>query len=941
MNQEKLVVLTLFMLLLLPLAFSAEPMEVTNPLPTFVIQYDESSAPVRVDSVQLRDLFQNVYQLSGPIVNSPTNPHIFNYTSTRYLTNKDYIFTINANDTQGNPREDTIHIIVNVDYMPIYVTSPLSPLFSEGNSQDFAVGTTLPFTLHLRTADDVICRIKTSSLGGQEPLLEWNSAATTFNDGDLTPSKDHELTVVADAQGDNTVLQGRALNYNNLFLNSYLVVCKQEAEPEPVYHLKEIYVGYDTTPPSQTISFSPTFMENFADVSTVMTVSTNEDLIMCEYALQPPIQLYPPSILPSPLTSFTDLFRTKNKTFDFNDYKELELSFNTPYTYTLVTNCTNPAGLWSEASASFTIELSTLLRMTLAETHFSVAKPTLTLTTNLASTCWYEEDDLVYATSSNNLEHTFTSKTFSEGNNPFEIHCLSEQGNLESKTFTIVIDSKAPLAPIIKSGKDLCEPRFELHLGAPDPRDTVAYNISLYTGSSTTADNRIAGPEQTSFTDRDVLFTTGNRPTPTINQSYTWEVFAIDRAGNKGTSVKHTITSVPFDSLTCDVTPPQMRAKAEKLSSGYEVNISCSDAESGCADNFRLLTIALNETCNFDQGVSTPYTANPLLYEEDTQLCYVGSDNAGNEKTGKLVLELDNLQLIEQLCENGFKDTDEEGIDCGGVCPDECPEEELDEYELGQEDDDQDDAQDDANLDDDDDSVISCLDDFDCPLGELCMQGICKPDSSQSAKDSFLPWLLIILGILFILGGVGYIVYAEKQKQEYAKQKARYQQSSQETAAMAAKRLADEKKYLEELKKKRLAGEQKRSKLSEEKKSERSKLLDAFAAEESESGETEKETTPSSLTDESLTSSVSKETASKEETSSLPKSTSQEPSKLDEGLTDEFVLLDDLGKPKKDGSTDSPSSKDVFSDLQKLNKKTKDIKKDKSTQEDADETSTN
>jgi hypothetical protein len=940
MNQEKLVVLTLFALLLLPLAFSAEPVVVTNPLPTFVVTYDESSAPVTIESVRLRDLFTNLYDLSGPVTYPPGNPYKFNYTSTRYLTNKDYIFTINALDIEGNPREDTIHIIVDVDYMPIYVTSPLSPLFSDETTQDFAVGTSLPFTLELRTADDVICRIKTSSLGGQEPLAEWNSAATSFNDGDLTPTKNHEISVVTDAQGDNTVLPGRALNYNNLFLNSYLVVCKQNAEPEPVYHLKEIYVGYDLTPPEQTVTFTPDFMEDYADVSTAMSIFTTGDLVMCDYALAPAIPTEPASSLPSPLTGFADLFSITNKTFDFNTYKQA-LEFNTPYEFTLTTNCTNPAGLWNEVAESFTIQLSTLLRMTLAETHFSVPKPTLSLTTNLASTCWYEDDGVITNfTSANRLTHTFSALSFEEGTTPFSVSCLSEQGVLETRTFSIVIDSKAPLAPIIKSGKDLCEPRFELHLGAPDPRDSVAYNVSLYTGTTTSADNRIAGPEQTSFTDRDVLFTTGSRPTPTINQSYTWEVYAIDRAGNKGTTVKHTITSVPFDSLTCDVTPPRMRTKAEKMLTGYEVNITCSDAESGCANSFRLSTIATNETCDFTKGVATPYTAIPLLIEEDAQLCYVGSDNAGNEKTGKLVLELDNLQLIEQLCENGFKDTDEEGIDCGGVCPDECPEEELDEYELGQEDDDQDDDQDDAQ-DDDTDSVTSCLDNFDCPPGELCVQGICKPDSSQSAKDSFLPWLLIILGIFFIIGGVGYIVYAEKQKQEYAKQKARYQQSSQETAAMAAKRLADEKKYLEELKKKRLAGEQKRSKLSEEKKSERSKLLDAFAADETESDETEKEATPSSLTDEASQSSFPKEAVSKKDSSSLTKSPTQEPSKLDEGLTDEFVLLDDLGKPKKDGSTDSPSSKDVFSDLQKLNKKAKDIKKDKPTQEDTDETSTN
>ncbi len=918
MIAKKALVLALFFIAITPFVFSAEPITVLNPYPLFSVEYLESNAPISISEVFLTDDLDNQYKLIGPVVNDKDNPWIFNYSSKYYLLNNHYNFQIYAEDVSKNPRQDIFSINIAVDQMPIYVHSPLSPLFANDDKQDFAVGNSTPFEMELHTAGPATCRIKSHSLATRSSEEEWSSSSREFNEGSLVEVFSHNMTLISTSSNDNFLLPISALNYDNLFDNSFLVICQQDADPEPTYHMKIIYAGYDSSPPSQTVSFDPPLIEDFSDVSTVMYVATTGDLVACSYILTQPNEIVQGN-LPQTVNSFTDLFSSTTKNFTFNNIRT-NFVFGQRYNFSVVVNCTNPAGLWSITEGNFAVQLSTVLRMSLSETHFSNTKPTITLTTNLAADCWYTEgSNTTPLVTTDGLSHVISDKTFVNGNNDLSITCKADQAGLETHTYRIVIDTLKPLAPIIGSGTDYCKSRLSLLLLAPEPEDDVRYNVSLYNSSTLSDENRIYGPELTSFTDDDLNVKISRSVKTYQNSSYTWKVYAIDRAENAGPTAKHTMKRVSPDSITCDFTPPFVNVDLEKTDAGYEINISCKDAESGCTDTYRLSQIATNMTCNYSKGLPTLYTSNPLNFTEDIKLCYTIMDRADNEKTGKVKLTLDAQQQIEQDCTNGYKDLDEEGIDCGGVCGSDnpCPEKVIDEFIAGE---------DNETVEDEDDESIEdyefeCYDDFDCGFNEVCTSNECVASEKES---SFLGLLLLILGTVFMVGGIGYIVYAENKKEEYNKQKALHQeQNSQTSAEMAAKQLANEKKYLEELKRKHEAGEEKKSHLSQEKKDERSKILGEFDTEEDETSR-QSESEKVEEKDKPLFTPHEEELEVKKITDE-----EKEPAKLDEGLEGDFVDVEKLGKKETDLGKEE--EKDAFDDLKKINEKQKKKNDEEST----------
>ncbi|MCF7798759.1 hypothetical protein K9M74_02545 [Candidatus Woesearchaeota archaeon] len=912
--------LFLVLLVMIPFVLALpEPTIIHNPYPTFSLAYDENNAPIQIESVQLENKNKLIYPLNQTANNSPTSPWQFNYTSTYYLPNDDYTFTISAIDVNKNPREDIYSFTVDVDSMPIVVLSPQHPLF---DTQDFAVGTSLPFNVSIETAADVVCRIRSYTTDVTDLEAEFNRAAFFFNEQSPTSQTTHNITIVANPAGSNTLLQGLPLDYADLSRNDYFVICKQNNLGESAYHAKIVYIGYDATPPEITIDFEPKTIVDFSDVTTTMNLSSSGDLVVCDYNLTGPGDYFKEGSIPGELTSFTNHFSTVTRKFSFNDDKGL-YGFNTPFVFNLAANCTNPAGLSSITKESFTIELSNVLHINLLESVVATTEPELVFTTNLNASCRYETDEntTILATTTNK-QHLLTGQTFKEGSNSLVISCQSEQGIVETKTFTLAVDVTQPLAPVIGSGTNQCENIMSVLINAPNPEDTVKYNISLYNSTTTNEAHLIHGPDITITTKKDLLYKAPRSVKTKQNSSYTWVITPLDRAGNKGTATKHTVTKVAPDSISCDVYPPTAYVHINKTTSGYEVTFGCRDAETNCTSIFDLVTAALNESCNYSTASVSSYSANPFIFETDKKICYTVFDIAGNNKTKQFVLELDTDQIINQTCSNGFWDVEEEGVDCGGICGSypPCPDDDFDV---------DDNQTDDKNESDDDDgldeSTYECLTDYDCHgLDTQCIQNECVSISDEQQGPSLIGLLLLIGGLVLITGGAGYIVYSEKQKQSYYKQKSlQTQNNSAQQQALAAKRLADEKKYLEELKTKREAGDAKRAKISADKKDARSELIDSFVDEKTKSEQgvvpkTNKTVVEDIFGPEQILAQQKKQTV-------IP----QEQAKLDEGLQGDFVPLEDLGsKGKPQTLTEDASSTDVFADLEKITTKQKKEKKD-------------
>ncbi|MBD3312880.1 hypothetical protein GF345_00400 [Candidatus Woesearchaeota archaeon] len=186
----------------------------------------------------------------------------------------------------------------------------------------------------------------------------------------------------------------------------------------------------------------------------------------------------------------------------------------------------------------------------------------------------------------------------------------------------------------------------------------------------------------------------------------------------------------------------------------------------------------------------------------------------------------------ESTCFDGVRGPDEADVDCGGVC--------LDEFlqcEVGSD----------------------CLNDEDCVSGN-CRAGTCKPEAQPLEPESDFPLglILMILGLLMIAGGSGYLMYKRSQKPRTGGRpsaarpsSAEEEQRKKEEAEKARKLEEQRRKAMEEQRKKALEEERekeeavkkRREELEKKKEKERDKLFSAFGeAKKREGKENEGET---------------------------------------------------------------------------------------------------
>ncbi|MBR9693151.1 hypothetical protein GOV07_04465 [Candidatus Woesearchaeota archaeon] len=727
------------------------------------------------------------------------------------------------------------------------------------------------------------------------------------------------------------------------------VYCKTEDDENPEV-LKWFTLGYEDTAPSFTSELDPPLLVDPNNLRTNITITaTPSQKMYCEAVGNGLIATsmgHYDVILNSGDAGAYEYFPWIDLIL-FTSYEErTELDFNI--------TCTNRAGLSSSEEVSiiidptiepslametpgrYTREISPVFGVKAVRESFPVRSDPCVFTDGTALSLTADDNNVVWSADLGGIV---------DGDYEYSVECNIGGGILVDETFEITVDRTPPPTPGLWVPEHLCEdPLYvELNLSKYDLPDTnfdgYKFNITYATGNIVLEEGHDQGGDTTELLSSIATET---------NETYHWHIWPVDLAGNKASELTgSTLMMEPGDKL-CDHENPTAWLEINESDTGTTVLVKCEDDESGCADTFKYDRLGVNETPDMCSYAKTETLNRTLTFFEEGSLCYKVFDLNDNEDTGFRVIEVDeDIPTAEEHCDNGVLDAGlETDIDCGGQC-DACEVDEkcvvgtdcatdycgegntceekgtcTDAIKNGYESDIDcggadcptcSDGQTCKSTGDCQSSYcdaagqcgekpkpeVECTSDTDCDFGKICENTYCKtPPATKCESDadcafgeecdiygecntvneddkaSLLGIILIILGLL-IMAGAGYWLYMLHEERESERQQAvaasqsTYRQRPQEMTP--AQRIALQKQrqqQLEAIKKRKALGKQRLA----EKSKKRTGLADAFGDEE----------------------------APTEESSEVATGDKKpQGKKLDEGESEDFVDVRDLGKKEK------------------------------------------
>ncbi|MCA9477615.1 MAG: Ig-like domain repeat protein [Nanoarchaeota archaeon] len=792
---------------------------------------------------------------------------------------------------------------------------------------EFGLASTKNFTFEVYTTQPATCR--------QGPLLNARPSDTTdwyvtLQDFAQSNGRTHSLTIYTqdyiqfDQPGD-------------VVTTPWVVIC-QGNESTVVEEIDEF--GYDLSPAIITVSAQPNPVVDPGNAVTTLSV-TSDDPVACTYQDQNGISHY---------FSGEDV----NDALSYGTEHEVTLSYwgVHDFSHTSLISCRNLAQALSEESITLTVALTNEAGISSnMEEFYATSQVPLSVSTEHLATCQYrlspdEAFQDLGASVTNEHEKTISLE---EGENTIQVQCVSEStGILSEIDVKVVVDTVSPLMELqtLSQSCGLDGISFTMLAdGTGSLIDHFEYNLTK------------DGQEIASgVSDHSVAFL----PASLIeNETYTLKATAYDQAGNEITQQASIVAST-FDDLICDTIAPRGSVTLDQTWQGVEATITCTDSDSGCSDTFLYETTDL--LCSGQGSIAQYNTDLPLIIREQTTLCYTVFDQANNQYNDSVAIN------YEPHCFNGFEDPSEEGVDCGGTCIAECgtcdngikdPFEEgvdcggvcetitsctdietlygnnassfLDVDEDGLADDweeyyfgnlnhtgDEDyDGDGFTNLEEflngTDPTVFDkrpeCTVDSDCPTGYVCDYTYsCVEGIGTEGLDTginLLGLIFIILGILLMGGGIGYIIYSRRQLAQQQNNGLSDKERRQQEAALLAQRKKQEEERAVALKKREEAQVKARKQRIEERKKQRESLIGTFDQKKI----------------------AKKETAQKSEEKTEEPETPKEDEKLDKGLKGDYVDVRRLGKQKKKTPAKKnivkKSQEDVFEALSKMTNQSK------------------
>ncbi len=460
--------------------------------------------------------------------------------------------------------------------------------------------------------------------------------------------------------------------------------------------------------------------------------------------------------------------------------------------------CENRAGLHSTTTYTQLYDYSEPIAITLLSPLASLGTTyQLRFETSKYAACTATHGTSAVSLSTTDNRLFTASRTLNDGANLITVSCQGQfQPNPTVAKFNIVADAKKPnlnvtMKPPLSCG--LSAVTFQLNGTDPLPGSGIAN----YTYSIVDKQNVVVVPSTTTaateITEKNLALRNGT--------DYSIIANATDNAGYVSDTRTLLFRASGENEPACDAEDPITLLKKQQIPTGVNATVLCSDGKLPCADTYFLTLIAPSATCPSTFSSANQYSlknSSGHAITTPSKVCWSVSDLSGRTAKGEEFVNLSarnasdaalcsdgvkgngetdvdcggliceplgktcalgktcstNMNCASGLCSagictistctDGLKGGNETGVDCGGSCA-ACS------------------------------GTAACVLDADCSIGLSCRRGACLdpadlPDVETPGTiddpgyidapsgGGFLRWLLIGLGIVLILGGLGFVV---------------------------------------------------------------------------------------------------------------------------------------------------------------------------------------
>jgi len=591
------------------------------------------------------------------------------------LINDYYVLETTIEDLFGNEATEEFHFQVDAEYMDIHIIEP-----EDGWSSSET------FDVVISPEEEGICLYKP----GHENI-PTNPTTDIFDENYIVSGNRHYKIIDATTKHESYI-------FNNQLPLS--VVCYSD---NGFYGFEEITINWDTTAPVITYFSDPNPLTDISFPYAIIKAESEHDEIGC--SIMKLIHDGEPVTNPE-FVNFngidTEDISTYNQTnsylVDFANILDDTTRFD-PHNFQYEISCRNKAGLYDtnnivdlvvQFSEQFNIEQinpSYEGYVNYNDVDVKIRTQVLTNWCNISKEGEFNNEMLQ---DDNQKDYNYTLPGLLEGNYVYDVNCFSSFGSRSNKQLRFGVDKTKPDNLSINTNLYTCSlNKIEFEMSANDDLSGIDYfTYAIY--------NPDLGILDEGETTGSVSYST----TLVENKTYRIEGVAFDKAGNSRVFQSRTVTATTDDLLECDFIPPTVRFNVNEEQGLTTVNISCSDSETGCKNNFEYsLLTDVSAVCTYD---SLGYwdTNNQFLFSEKTKVCVIAYDNNNNEVETNEIINVDTS--VVSHCLNSIQDFDESDVDCGGMDCAGC------------------------------DSGLICLIDGDCISG-WCQEGICADSACDDS----------------------------------------------------------------------------------------------------------------------------------------------------------------------------------------------------------------
>ncbi len=485
--------------------------------------------------------------------------------------------------------------------------------------------------------------------------------------------------------------------------------------------------------------------------------------------------------------------------------KEIEISFvngEEKKDYLLNVMCMNGAGDLSEMKElKFSVDytaIGNIIYLSPKDEYFRGPEIDFLVETSKISNCQYEfSNSTELFTTEEGRKHTATVSATEEKKYIVPIKCLIS-GEEKKNSLSFTIDKSLPIIKKIEGIAPTCGLDHLKLRPYTNEEKIKEYYYEVY--ELDTKDDFLITPAANLLTGVMVYNSTIGPDLPlklslnnfnsTVGNKYRIKMRVIDAAGNTGSfkeSDMFEITHANFSSCVNDTEAPNVYLESEETCTGLFAELNCED-DLTCYE-FKYGVSPSADSCKATQN----YVGNKIEIEEDTYICYEAKD-LQNNVSGTLLVKFpdDDADGITNSCDL-CKETIDGGVaDENGCTSDQFTSEELksdldkdglpDNWEklYNQEGCEYDQLSEDSN----NNGIVDSLEDYDSDgfnsfaeyMAETnpCIADEPETDDKESQEDeeatdglekitaeeaNVTAWIFLILGLLFILGGFGYLIY--------------------------------------------------------------------------------------------------------------------------------------------------------------------------------------